>query len=170
MARAPLRISRHALEQTLEELRPKLWDQLQRQGVFDDHALRARASGVVKRFLADQPLPPFTVRFSRRQNRRWGSCTVEQDSGRVRVTSRLAGHPNWVLDHVLLHELIHLVHPHHGPEFHELLGRDPRTERAGGYLEALETIEQLGMSPVEAVAVATLPVDDRVDLPLFPSL
>jgi predicted metal-dependent hydrolase len=170
VARAPLRISRGALEETLQELRHKLWDQLQRQGVFDDFALRKRANVVVRRFLKDQPLPPFTVRFSTRQNRRWGSCTVERDDGRIRVTSRLAGHPNWVLDHVLLHELIHLVHPHHGPQFYELLQRDPRTDRAAGYLEALETIEQLGISPVEAVAVSTLPVGQRVDLPLFPTL
>jgi len=132
VARAPLRISRPALEETLGELRHKLWEHLQRQGVFNDGALLDRAEIVVDRFLGDQPIPPFSVRFSSRQKRRWGSCTVEHDSGRVRVTSRLMGHPNWVLDHVVLHEIIHLVHPNHGPEFQELLRRDARFERASG--------------------------------------
>jgi predicted metal-dependent hydrolase len=43
--------------------------------------------------------------------------------------------PDWVLDFVLAHELVHLVEPNHGRRFQELLGNYPLAERAEGYLE-----------------------------------
>lgn len=66
----------------------------------------------------------------------WGSCTFT--SGAIRITSRLAKFPEWVLDFVLMHELAHLVHSDHGPAFQEILDRYPLAERARGYLLAIE--------------------------------
>ena len=43
--------------------------------------------------------------------------------------------PRWVLDYVLLHELAHLLHAGHGPEFWAELDAYPRTGRARGFLE-----------------------------------
>ena len=70
--------------------------------------------------------------------KRWGSCTFTD--GAIRIARRAASLPDWVLDHLLVHELAHLVHSDHGPEFHELEGRYPLTERAKGYLLALDAI------------------------------
>jgi predicted metal-dependent hydrolase len=41
-----------------------------------------------------------------------------------------------VLDAVIVHELAHLVHLGHTPEFWELANRYPKTERAYGFLIA----------------------------------
>ena len=43
-----------------------------------------------------------------------------------------------MLDYLLVHELAHLVQSDHGPAFHELENRYPLTERARGYLMALD--------------------------------
>ena len=67
---------------------------------------------------------------------RWGSCTFT--SGAIRISRRAASLPEWVLDYLLVHELAHLVHSDHGPAFHELEERYPLTERARGYLMALD--------------------------------
>ena len=64
-----------------------------------------------------------------------GSCSFEV--GEIRISSRLARVPDWVLDYVLLHELTHLVESGHGPEFHRLMARYPRAERAEGFLDAM---------------------------------
>jgi hypothetical protein len=45
--------------------------------------------------------------------------------------------PDWVVDYVLLHELVHLVVPSHSAKFWALVGRYPRAERARGYLEGV---------------------------------
>ena len=68
----------------------------------------------------------------------WGSCTFT--AGRIRIARRAASLPDWVLDYLLVHELAHLVHSDHGVEFHELENRYPLTERAKGYLLALDSM------------------------------
>jgi len=66
----------------------------------------------------------------------WGSCTFT--SGAIRIAARAAALPAWVLDYLLVHELAHLEHSDHGPAFRELENRYPLSERARGYLMALD--------------------------------
>lgn len=93
--------------------------------------LEQRAREVAKKY--GLPLPA-RVEWSQRQNRRWGSCSPQ--AGTIRISSRLAGVPGWVLDWVLVHELAHLEVPNHGKQFKALVGRYELGERAEGYLIA----------------------------------
>ena len=70
--------------------------------------------------------------------RLWGSCTFTD--GAIRIARRAAALPDWVLDYLLVHELAHLVQSDHGPGFHALESRYPLTERAKGYLLALDAM------------------------------
>lgn len=70
------------------------------------------------------------------QNSRWGSCTPA--SGTIRIARRAADLPPWVLDYLLVHELAHLEEPNHSPRFWKLVERYPLTERARGYLMAVD--------------------------------
>jgi len=93
--------------------------------------LTARAAQLGARF----GLPtPDDISWSSRQNSRWGSCTI--DTRRIRISDRMAGFPEWVIDSVIIHELAHLVESGHSPEFWELVNRNPLAERARGYLMA----------------------------------
>lgn len=62
---------------------------------------------------------------------RWGSCS---SSGTVRYSWRLIVAPDWVRRATVAHEVAHLVHMNHGPDFHalvaRLLGADPRPARS----------------------------------------
>src|SRR5260370_9945174 len=71
----------------------------------------------------------------------WGSCSFTD--GAIRVARRAADLPEWVLDYLVVHELAHLVHSDHGSELHALENRYPLTERAKGYLLALDSIAAL---------------------------
>ncbi len=93
--------------------------------------LVARAEALAERL--DLPTPA-AITWSTRQNMRWGSCSV--DTGRVRISDRLAGFPDWVIDYVIVHELAHLVESGHNQSFWHLVNRYPLAERARGYLMA----------------------------------
>ena len=71
-------------------------------------------------------------------DRRWGSCTFTD--GAIRIARRAAALPEWVLDYLVMHELVHLVHSDHGPDFHALENRYPLAERAKGYLLAMDAM------------------------------
>jgi predicted metal-dependent hydrolase len=73
----------------------------------------------------------------------WGSCTFT--SGAIRIARRAASLPDFVVDYLIVHELAHLVQSDHGPAFHELEGRYPLTERARGYLMAIDHAVDAGI-------------------------
>jgi len=110
-----------------------------------DVAARAR------RLAREFGLPrPRTVRFVDNMRQRWGSCTPEDAS--VRVSSRLAAYPSWVLDYVLVHELAHLVVPHHGPAHDAIVDRFQHAERARGFLIAID-LDPYGGDEIPALDV-----------------
>jgi predicted metal-dependent hydrolase len=75
-----------------------------------------------------------SIRWADDMTARWGSCTI--DSGAVRISTRLAAFPDWVVDYVIVHELAHIAVGGHGDDFWQLVYRYPRAERAIGYLIA----------------------------------
>jgi predicted metal-dependent hydrolase len=76
-----------------------------------------------------------SIGFAEMQHQ-WGSCTFT--NGSIRIATRAAALPDFVLDYLVMHELAHLQQSDHGPAFHELENRYPLSERARGYLLALD--------------------------------
>lgn len=48
------------------------------------------------------------------QKKRWGSCSK---SGHIRLNWKLIMLPISLMDYLIVHELCHLIHPHHSPAF-----------------------------------------------------
>src|SRR4051794_26409096 len=109
----------------------ELVERLERRYRSEHIDVEERARELADRYGLPQPRH---VKWSDTQRRRWGSCTI--DTGDIRVSSRLADFPSWVLDYVLVHELAHLDVPDHSPAFQLLVDRYPRAERARGFLIA----------------------------------
>ncbi|MEU3880292.1 MULTISPECIES: M48 metallopeptidase family protein [Streptomyces] len=105
-----------------------------------DTELSERAAQLSAQYFDGRAIP-VSVRWVTNQNTRWGSCTPAE--GSIRLSHRLQGMPEYVIDYVLLHELAHLLVPGHGPEFWRLLEAYPRTERARGFLEGVVAAERL---------------------------
>ena len=110
-----------------EELRTRM----QRRLALERIDLEKRARRLARRYGLPRAR---SVTWAENQRERWGSCTPEDHS--VRVSSRLAPYPDWVLDYVLVHELAHLAEPGHNAGFHDLVDRYPLAERARGFLIA----------------------------------
>ncbi|TDC75310.1 M48 family metallopeptidase [Streptomyces hainanensis] len=112
--------------------------------IIDDDELARRATELSERYLQGHARPD-SVRWVTNQNSRWGSCTPAL--GSIRLSHRLQGMPEYVVDYVLLHELAHLLVPGHGADFWQLLDHYPRTERARGFLEGVVAAERLPYIP-----------------------
>ena len=118
--------------------------------------LDARAAMLAERF----GLPtPESIRWSKTQRQRWGSCSVH--SGHIRISDRLVDVPPWVLDHVIVHELAHLEVADHSPAFEALVNANPLAERATGYLMAVsDRLDRLDrLEPADPSSATT----DRFD-------
>ncbi len=76
---------------------------------------------------------------------RWGSCTSTDRT--IRISDRLKGSPDYVLDYVLFHEAIHLQFFDHGPEFKAILSRFPLEDQAEAYLSGYEAAENALTAP-----------------------
>ena len=101
-----------------------------------DAALTERAAELAFRYLSmadSRRFEPSSVAWVTNQQRRWGSCTP--GSGAIRLSHRLQAMPEWVVDYVLVHELVHLVEPTHSKVFWRLVDRYPDAAKARGYLE-----------------------------------
>ncbi len=109
----------------------EMLSRLDRRRATEATDLDARARVLAARYRLPTPV---TVRWVDNQHSRWASCSPTD--GVIRVSSRLAGFPAWVVDYVIVHELAHLVEPRHGPAFWALVHRYRRAERARGYLLA----------------------------------
>lgn len=129
----PARFTRAQEREWVQRMLDRLADKERRRRPSDDQ-LVARATELSAKYL-DGRARPTSVRWSSNQGRRWGSCTLID--GSIRISTRVQGMPEWVLDYVLLHELAHLLHAGHGPGFWALLEAYPRTERAKGFLEGV---------------------------------
>ncbi|MEO3780638.1 M48 family metallopeptidase [Micromonospora sp. B11E3] len=105
-----------------------------------DEELLGRASRLIALYLPDHGTRavPVSVRWVTNQNGRWGSCTPADRT--IRISHRLQDMPDWVIDYVLLHELVHLIVPSHNARFWALVGRYPKAERARGYLEGVAAV------------------------------
>jgi hypothetical protein len=99
-----------------------------------DAELMARAAVLSERYLGGRAVPS-SVRWVDNMVSRWGSCTPMEKT--IRISRRLFGLPEYVVDYVLLHELVHLIVPGHGPAFWAELAGFERLERAKGFLEGL---------------------------------
>jgi predicted metal-dependent hydrolase len=129
----PARFSRAQEREWVVRMLARLADKENRRRPSDD-GLARRAAELSVKYLGGRARPS-SVRWSSRQGRRWGSCTLPE--GSIRISTRVRGMPEWVIDYVLLHELAHTLHAGHGPEFWEILDAYPRTERARGFLEGV---------------------------------
>ncbi len=112
---------------------------VERRSAAKDIDLEGRATRLASKY--DLPKPG-SIRWADNQEWRWGSCTP--GNGSVRISSRLAKEPGWVLDYVIVHELAHLAVPRHDAAFWSLVARYPKAERARGFLIAR------GLEPDEA--------------------
>jgi predicted metal-dependent hydrolase len=99
-----------------------------------DDELQGRATELSRRWFGGAAVPS-SVRWVTNMDKRWGSCSSGDRS--IRLSHRLKGMPEYVVDYVLIHELGHLIEPNHSKKFWALVDAYPETEKARGFLEGV---------------------------------
>ncbi|WP_394253228.1 M48 metallopeptidase family protein [Arthrobacter pityocampae] len=98
----------------------------------DETALRRRAESLARQYLGGRGVPA-TIGWVTNQFTRWASATPAHRS--IRLSHRLQGMPEWVVDYVILHEMAHLIEPSHNAAFWNLLTSYPSTGTAKAFLD-----------------------------------
>ena len=76
-----------------------------------------------------------SIRWVGNMQKRLGSCTNGGPTdGDIRISDRIRGWPQWVVEYVVAHELAHRQHANHSRAFWEYVGQYPKAERARGFL------------------------------------
>jgi predicted metal-dependent hydrolase len=126
----PHRMARADIAPIVYELMGRL-EARERKARPSDADLHARADFLNKKYL-DGTAVPASVRWVTNQNRRWGSCTPIDRT--IRLSHRMQGMPEYVIDYVLVHELVHLLVEGHGSDFEQLMMRYDRVLEARAFL------------------------------------
>lgn len=171
----PSRMPRGEIAGYVRDLVGRL-DARERRSRRSDQDLVLRAGQLSTQFLGGAAVPR-SVRWVDNQHARWGSCTPADAS--IRLSSRLQTMPAHVLDYVLLHELVHLLVPGHGPDFHSRLKGFPRLVEAQAFLDGVDHATGQGWScepddvdltdtgrPVPAPVPVPVPVPLPVPVPV----
>lgn len=134
---APARMTDRELVPIIAKLRKRLEAKLIVTPQTDAE-LQKRAKQLNRQYF-DGRLSWEEIKYVTNQNKRYGSCSPA--SKKIRLNHRLAKMPQFVRDYVIVHELAHLEQANHGPKFWELVYKFPLTERARGYLMAVDLEE-----------------------------
>jgi len=100
---------------------------------------------LLAKYLSDFDVVPASINW-RNMSERWGSCTTVDRT--IRISDRLIGAPNYVLNYIIFHELIHLRIPGHDQDFYNYLNRFTDQQKCEAFLEGFELGSQSGGSGV----------------------
>jgi predicted metal-dependent hydrolase len=104
----------------------------------NDADLQLRAEQVNRRHFHNK-IHWNAIRWVSNMQTRLGSCTGGGPTdGEIRISDKIKDWPEWVIDYVIAHELLHRKHPNHSSAFwDELKTAYPRTEQARGFIQGV---------------------------------
>ena len=103
-----------------------------------DAELQLRAEAINKRYFKSK-IQWHAIRWVGNMEKRLGSCTNGGPTdGHIRISDKIKNWPQWVIDYVIAHELVHRLHSDHSKDFWATLTEGyPKTERARGFIEGI---------------------------------
>lgn len=142
LLRVPHRLPGRVVERQIDEIAV----QLQKQGKLaerrTDAGLQARAEYLNRKYFKGA-IEWRAIRWVNNMEVRLGSCSNGGTTdGHIRISEKIKGWPQWVVDYVIAHELVHRQHPNHSNDFWQTLAEGyPLTERARGFIRGVSFIQ-----------------------------
>lgn len=132
--RVPRRAPKREVDRIVAEIVDKVKQKRAKVRARADADLEAVARRINRRYF-DREIEWHSIRWVGNMRKRLGSCTTGgRTDGDIRISDRIKDWPQWVIEHVVAHELAHRKHPNHSKEFWAYLARHPKAERARGFI------------------------------------
>ena len=132
--RVPRRAPKREVDRMVAEIVDEVKSKRARVRARADADLEAMARQINRKYF-DREIEWHSIRWVSNMRKRLGSCTTGGPTeGDIRISDRIKGWPQWVIEYVVAHELAHRKHPNHSKEFWAYLACHPKAERARGFI------------------------------------
>lgn len=138
LLRTPYRFPRRQIPGLLKQISQHLDKPVKPAKRRTDADLQRRAEDINRKYFGGQ-IEWKAIRWVGNMNTRLGSCTNGGTTdGHIRISDKIKNWPQWVIDYVIAHELVHRLHSDHSKAFWTTLTDGyPKTERARGFIQGL---------------------------------
>ena len=135
LLRVPYRLPNRKVTGLLEQVATQLDKSIRMHKLRDDADLHRRAEIVNQKYFNGK-IQWNAIRWVSNMQSRLGSCTRGGPTdGQIRISDKIKEWPDWVVDYVIAHELLHRRHPNHSAAFwDELRTAYPQAEQARGFV------------------------------------
>ena len=135
LLRIPYRLPKRKVGALLDQVASQLDKSIKQRPQRNDADLQQRAELINKKRYGGK-IQWNAIRWVSNMQSRLGSCTRGGPTdGQIRISDKIKNWPEWVVDYVIAHELLHRKHPNHSDTFWtELKAAYPLTERARGFI------------------------------------
>ena len=136
--RVPYHLRQRVIQKQIDEILSQLNKQDRVASRRTDADLQQRAEYVNKRFF-NGLINWRAIRWVSNMEIRLGSCSNGGTTdGHIRISDKIRNWPQWVVDYVIAHELVHRIHANHSKKFWKTLQEGyPLTERARGFIRGV---------------------------------
>jgi len=138
LLRVPYRLPKRRVSALLEQVASQLDKSSALKSRRNDADLHQRAELINQKHFEGK-IQWNAIRWVNNMQASLGSCTRGGPTdGQIRISNKIKNWPDWVVDYVIAHELMHRKHPNHSGVFwSELKAAYPLTERARGFIHGV---------------------------------
>lgn len=138
LLRIPHRLPKRRVGALLKQVASQLDKSIALHSHRNDADLQQRAELINKKHF-ESKIEWNAIRWVSNMQARLGSCTRGGPTdGQIRISDKIKDWPDWVVDYVIAHELLHRMHPNHSDTFwNELRATYPLTEQARGFIHGV---------------------------------
>lgn len=142
LLRIPYRLPKRQIGDLLDQVAIQLVSQKEKAERRTDAELQQRAEVINQKYFRGK-IQWQAIRWVGNMEKRLGSCTNGGPTdGHIRISRKIKNWPQWVVDYVIAHELVHRVHNNHSRDFWDMLSKGyPLTERARGFIKGVGYVE-----------------------------
>jgi predicted metal-dependent hydrolase len=157
LLRVPYRLPNRRVSALLEQVARQLDKSISLHRQRNDAVLHQRAEMINKKYFNGK-IQWNAICWVGNMQSRLGSCTRGGPTdGQIRISDKIKDWPDWVVDYVIAHELLHRKHSNHSAAFwNELRAAYPLAEQARGFIKGVSF-------------ASGCPLEDDLDEPSHPS-